>query len=139
MPCRALFERGRKLIPRTDVYHKGQGARCVYIGGFRTDVFRIENSAVGNNFNQITLYPLSSSSPLQSIANNSFLSYKIQNNCCLSLLGVCHFLPQGEDSLSTSFSYSFQRRAPKCCLICISCLVSASGPSNRRAQFVVLE
>lgn len=60
MPCWAMFERGRKLIPRTDVYHKGQGARYVYIGGFRTDVFRIENSAEGNNFNQITFYPLSS-------------------------------------------------------------------------------
>ena len=51
MSRRAVFERGRKLIPRADVYHKGQGAHCVYIGSFRTDVFRIENSAVGNSCN----------------------------------------------------------------------------------------
>lgn len=93
-----------KAYPRTDVYHKGQRACCVYIRGFRTDMFRIENSAVGNDFNQITFF-LSSSSPLQSIValkNSLFLSYKIQNNCCRASLSVCHFLPWGECGLSTS-------------------------------------
>lgn len=55
-----------KSYPWTDVYHKGQRACCVYIRGFRTDMFTIENSAVGNDFNQITFF-LSSSSPLQSV------------------------------------------------------------------------
>lgn len=55
-----------KAYPRTDVYRRGQRARCVYISGFRTDMFRIGNAAVGNDFNQITFF-LSSSSPLQSI------------------------------------------------------------------------
>ena len=55
-----------KDYPRTDVYHKGQRACCVYIMGFRTDMFRFGNAAVGDDFNQIT-FPLSLSSPLRSI------------------------------------------------------------------------
>lgn len=47
-------QRRVKANPRTDVYHRGQGARCVYTSGFRTYMFRIGNAAVGEDFNQIT-------------------------------------------------------------------------------------
>lgn len=82
-----------KAYPRTDVYHKGQRARCVYISGFRTDMFRIGNAAVGNDFNQITFF-LSSSSPLQSIvALKNFLFVLQDSKQLLPSVIECMSLP----------------------------------------------
>lgn len=53
-----------KAYPWTDVYHRGQRARCVCTTGFRTDMFRFGNAAVGNDFNQIYFFLFLILSPL---------------------------------------------------------------------------
>lgn len=123
-----------KAYPWADVYHQGQRACRVYISRFRMDMFRIGNAAVGNDFNQITLF-LSWSPLFQSAIPFKNFLFVLQDSkqLLLSIMSMSlpalgwmwplHFLP-----------YSFQRWAMKCCSIWAS-----SGPwgSLKGMQFVI--